>query len=108
MKKNNIKTKVIGTVMAALCVVSAGAAISSVGVSAATAPAAVSATAKAPKNCVFFAYGKTARGYDWDYTAVHLPRHWSVCRSYQRDFEVSDHRQQVAQHSRALCDRQGT
>lgn len=69
MKKNNIKTKVIGTVMAALCVVSAGAAISSVGVSAATAPAAVSATAKAPKNCVFFAYGKTAKGYDWDYTA---------------------------------------
>lgn len=69
MKKNNIKVKVMGTVMAALCAISAGAAISAVSASAATAPAAVSANVKAAKSCVMVAYGKTATGYDWDYTA---------------------------------------
>ena len=69
MKKNNIKVKVIGTVMAALCAISAGTAISAVSASAATAPTAVSANVKAGKSCCFFAYGKTSYGYDWDYTA---------------------------------------
>lgn len=69
MKKNNVKVKVIGTVLAAICAISAGTAISAVSVSAAAAPAAVSATVKTGKSCCFFAYGKTAKGYDWDYTA---------------------------------------
>lgn len=69
MKKNNIKTKVMGTVMAALCAISAGAAMSAIGVSAAAVPEGAVAIAAAPKACVFTAYGKTATGYDWDYTA---------------------------------------
>ncbi len=71
MKMNSIKTKVIGTVLAAVCAVSAVATASTVGASAAKATPATGITtqAKAAKNCIFVAYGKTAKGYDWDYRA---------------------------------------
>lgn len=61
MKKNTVKTKVIGTVLAALCAVSAAAAVSSVGVSAASvnSPAAV---VTANKKCVM-----TLKGKNWTY-----------------------------------------
>ena len=61
MKKNTVKTKVIGTVLAALCAVSAAAAVSSVGVSAASVnrPAAV---VTANKKCVM-----TLKGKNWTY-----------------------------------------
>lgn len=61
MKKNTVKTKVIGTVLAALCAVSAAAAVSSVGVSAASVnrPAAV---VTASKKCVM-----TLKGKNWTY-----------------------------------------
>ena len=67
--KKNIRTRVIGTVLAAVCALSATAAISSVSASAATvSTASVSAGVKA-KNCIINFYGKTSYGYDWDYTA---------------------------------------
>ena len=69
MKKNNVKVKVIGTVMAALCAISAGTAISAVSVSAAQTGTSVSARATTGKSCIFEAYGKTRTGYDWDYRA---------------------------------------
>ena len=69
MKKNNVKVKVIGTVMAALCAISAGTAISAVSVSAAQTGTSVSAMATTGKSCIFEAYGKTRTGYDWDYRA---------------------------------------
>ena len=68
MKKNNIKTRVIGTVLATICALSAGAAITAVSANAATAPATVSATAKA-KACRMTFKGGTSYGYDWDYKA---------------------------------------
>ena len=68
MKKNNIKARVIGTVLATICALSAGAAITAVSANAATAPATVSATAKA-KACKMTFKGGTSYGYDWDYRA---------------------------------------
>ena len=67
MKKNNIKTKVIGTVMAALCVVSAGTAISAVSASAATANVPVAAKAVTGRACRF-----TVKGSNWNYSADSL------------------------------------
>ena len=70
MKKNNVKVRVIGTAMAAICTISAATAISTVGASAASVnTASVSAQAKRAKSCLFIAHGKTSYGYDWDYTA---------------------------------------
>ena len=69
MKKNNIKVKVMGTVMAALCALSAGTAISAVSASAAAVPTASVSAAATGKACVMVKYGKTSYGYDWDYTA---------------------------------------
>ncbi len=68
MKNNNIKTRVIGTVLATICALSAGTAITAVSANAATAPATVSATAKA-KACRMTFKGGTSYGYDWDYKA---------------------------------------
>ncbi len=68
MKKNNIKTRVIGTVLATICALSAGAAITAVSANAATAPATVSAGVKA-KACKMTFKGGTSYGYDWDYRA---------------------------------------
>ena len=67
MKKNNIKTRVIGTVLATICALSAGAAITAVSANAAAAPATVSAV-KA-KACKMTFKGGTSYGYDWDYRA---------------------------------------
>lgn len=68
--KKNVKTRVMGTVLAAICALSATAAVSSVSASAATvSTASVSANAVKAKNCVINFYGKTSYGYDWDYTA---------------------------------------
>ena len=66
--KKNIRTRVLGTVLAAICAVSAGTAISAVSASAATASTSVSAT-QAAKNCTISFTGKTSYGYDWDYRA---------------------------------------
>ena len=66
--KKNIRTRVLGTVLAAICAVSAGTAISAVSASAATARTSVSAT-QAAKNCTISFTGKTSYGYDWDYRA---------------------------------------
>ena len=66
--KKNIRTRVIGTVLAAICAVSACAAVSTVSASAATAATSVSA-AQAAKNCTISFTGKTSYGYDWDYRA---------------------------------------
>ena len=55
MKKNRLTTRIIATAMAAVCVISAGTAISAMSVSAA--------------EIVVTAYGKTSYGYDWDYKA---------------------------------------
>ncbi len=68
MKKNNIKTRVIGTVLATICALSAGAAITAVSANAAAAPATVSASVKA-KACKMTFKGGTSYGYDWDYRA---------------------------------------
>lgn len=65
MKKFNIKTKVIGTVLAALCAISAGTAGTAISANAATAnTASVSAQTVAPKACTY-----TMQGYDWNYSA---------------------------------------
>ena len=66
--KKNIRTRVLGTVLAAICAVSAGTAISAISASAATAGTSVSAT-QAAKNCTISFTGKTSYGYDWDYRA---------------------------------------
>ena len=66
--KKNIRTRVLGTVLAAICAVSTCAAISAVSASAATASTSVSAT-QAAKNCSISFTGKTSYGYDWDYRA---------------------------------------
>ncbi len=68
MRRNNIKTKVIGSVMAALCVFSAGAAISAVSASAAQITTA-STAANTGRACVASFSGGTSYGYDWDYRA---------------------------------------
>ena len=68
MKKNNMKTRVIGTVLATICALSAGAAITAVSANAATAATSVSATTKA-KACRMTFKGGTSYGYDWDYRA---------------------------------------
>ena len=67
MKKNNIKTKAIGTVMAALCVISAGTAISAVSASAATAQAPAAVQAVKGKACQF-----VMKGSNWNYSADSL------------------------------------
>ena len=69
MKRTSIKTKVIGTTLAAICALSAGAAISCVGANAATASKSVSATAVQAKGCTISFTGKTSYGYDYDYRA---------------------------------------
>ncbi len=61
MKKNTVKTKVIGTVLATLCAVSAAAAVSSVGVSAASVNRPAAAVT-ANKKCVM-----TLKGKNWTY-----------------------------------------
>ena len=66
--KKNIRTRVLGTVLAAICAVSTCTAISAVSASAATASTSVSAT-QAAKNCTISFTGKTSYGYDWDYRA---------------------------------------
>ena len=66
--KKNVKTRVMGTVLAAVCALSVTAAISSVSASAATVTTA-SVSAAQGKNCIINFYGKTSYGYDWDYTA---------------------------------------
>ena len=68
MKKNNMKTRVIGTVLATICAVSAGAAITAVSANAATAGTSVSASTNA-KACRMTFKGSTSYGYDWDYRA---------------------------------------
>ncbi len=68
MKKNNIKTRVIGTVLATICAISAGAAITAVSANAAAASTSVSASVKA-KACRMTFKGGTSYGYDWDYRA---------------------------------------
>ena len=67
MKRNKINTKVIATIMAAFCAVSAATAISTASVSAAQTSEAVSAPAA--KSCSISFSGKTSYGYDWDYRA---------------------------------------
>lgn len=64
MKKNNTKTRIIGTALAAICAVSSVAAVSAVSVGAASMPAAasVSAQVKAGKGCTFQMDGK-----NWTY-----------------------------------------
>ena len=64
MKKNNTKTRIIGTALAAICAVSSVAAASAVSVGAASMPAAasVSAQVKAGKGCTFQMDGK-----NWTY-----------------------------------------
>ena len=70
MKKKNVKTTVIATVLAAVCAVSAGATISSISASAATVPtASVSANARNSRVYYISFKGKTSYGYDWDYRA---------------------------------------
>lgn len=70
MKKTSIKTKVLAGILAAVCTVSAGIAVSSVSVAAATTPTSISSVSSVgSKACVFVAYGKTKTGYDWDYRA---------------------------------------
>ena len=68
MKKTNVKTRVMGTILAAICAISAGAAITAVSASAATATTSVSASVKA-KACKISFKGGTSYGYDWDYRA---------------------------------------
>ena len=64
MKKNNIKTKVIGTVLATICAVSAGTAITAVSASAATVNTSYSVSANRVKACTI-----TVKCIDWDYRA---------------------------------------
>ncbi len=65
MKKNNIKTKVIGTVLAALCAISAGTAGTAISANAATAKTtSVSTQAATAKSCTY-----TMKGFDWNYSA---------------------------------------
>ncbi|MEE0957094.1 MAG: hypothetical protein UH734_03280, partial [Ruminococcus sp.] len=66
--KKNIRTRVLGTVLAAICAVSTCTALSAVSASAATAGTSVSAP-QAAKNCSISFTGKTSYGYDWDYRA---------------------------------------
>ena len=62
--KKNVRTKIMGTVLAAICAVSATAAISTMGVNAASIPAAsVSAQRTSGKPCLF-----TMTGSNWNYS----------------------------------------
>ena len=62
--KKNVRTKIMGTVLAAICAISAAAAISTVGVNAASLPAAsVSAQKASGKSCLF-----TMTGRNWNYS----------------------------------------
>ena len=62
--KKNVRTKIMGTVLAAICAVSATAAISTMGVNAASIPAAsVSAQRTSGRPCLF-----TMTGCDWNYS----------------------------------------
>ena len=69
--KNNMKTRVMGTVLAAICALSAGTAISAVSASAASLPttASVSANVRNARVCKMTFKGSTSYGYDWDYRA---------------------------------------
>ena len=70
--KNNMKTRVMGTVLAAICALSAGTAISAVSASAASLPttASVSANVRNARVCKMTFKGSTSYGYDWDYRAA--------------------------------------
>ena len=61
MKKNNIKTKIIGTVLATVCALSAGATISAVSASAANVNS-VAVAAQQGKACSY-----TMQGSNWTY-----------------------------------------
>ena len=68
--KNNMKTRVMGTVLAAICALSVGTAISAVSASAASLPtASVSANVRNARVCKMTFKGSTSYGYDWDYRA---------------------------------------
>ena len=68
--KNNMKTRVMGTVLAAICALSAGTAISAISASAASLPtASVSANVRNARVCKMTFKGSTSYGYDWDYRA---------------------------------------
>ena len=69
--KNNMKTRVMGTVLAAICALSAGTAISAVSASAASLPTTVSVSANVrnARVCKMTCKGSTSYGYDWDYRA---------------------------------------
>ncbi len=70
MKKNSMKTRVMGTVLAAICAISAGTAISMVSAGAASVPdASVSAEMCNGRVYTMTFEGSTSYGYDWDYTA---------------------------------------
>lgn len=62
MKKNNIKTKIIGTALAALCAVSSLAAVSAVGASAASMTETSVSAQESGKACAF-----TMNGNNWTY-----------------------------------------
>ena len=62
MKKNNVKTKIIGTTLAALCAVSSLAAVSAVGASAASVSSPVVSAQASGKACAF-----TMNGKNWTY-----------------------------------------
>lgn len=63
--KKNIRTRIMGTVLATICAISATAAVSTVGASAASVnTASVSAQAKTGKPCAF-----TMKGCNWNYSA---------------------------------------
>ena len=74
MKKNNTKTRIIGTALAAICAVSSVAAVSAVSVGAASMPAAASASAqvKAGKGCTFQMDGKNWTYWLKDNTNVNI------------------------------------
>ena len=68
--KNNMKTRVMGTVLAAICALSAGTAISAISASAALLPTtSVSANVRNARVCKMTFKGSTSYGYDWDYRA---------------------------------------
>ena len=74
MKKNNTKTRIIGTALAAICAVSSIAAVSAVSVGAASMPAtaSVSAQVKAGKGCTFQMDGKNWTYWLKDNTNVNI------------------------------------
>ena len=72
MKKNNIKTRVLGTVLAAVCAVSTLAAVSVSGVSAATVETASVAAQSGGKACAFTMAGQYSTYWLIDNTNVSI------------------------------------